>query len=182
VSEHERRFHSDGARLRAPERLALMEVPRVVALAREGIAVATVLDVGTGTGVFAEAFSGAGCTVTGLDPNPELLALARGFVPAAAFASGTAEKLPFADGSFDLVFLGHVLHETDEPGVALSEARRIASQRVAILEWPQEVGESGPPAGHRIAPSRVLSLAREAGFGSSRHVRLAFMDFYVLTP
>ncbi len=182
MSAHERRYQAGASRLRAPERLALLEAPRVVRLACEGLAVATVLDIGTGTGVFAEAFADAGFAVTGIDPNPELLELARGFVPSATFTTGAAEQLPFAQGSFDLVFLGHVLHETDDPGKALAEARRVAAKRVAILEWPHEVGEAGPPVEHRIESSRVLDLARAAGFSSAQHVRLTFMDFYVLTP
>jgi ubiquinone/menaquinone biosynthesis C-methylase UbiE len=182
VSTHERRFHADASRLRAPARLALLEVERVVNLAGDDLSVATVLDVGTGTGVFAGAFADAGGRVTGIDPDPALLELARGFVPAAAFTSGTAEHLPFADDSFDLVFLGHVLHETDDPGRALEEARRVAAKRVAVLEWPDIAEEAGPPRGHRLASSRVLELAAAAGFSSTRHMRLTHMDFYVLTP
>ena len=49
---HERRFHGGPDRLRAPERIALMEVPRVAALSSEGLTIQTALDVGTGTGVF----------------------------------------------------------------------------------------------------------------------------------
>ncbi|HTZ51502.1 MAG TPA: hypothetical protein VMF68_07580, partial [Spirochaetia bacterium] len=54
---HGHRFHGGVERLRAPERLALMEVPRVVALSLDGGGFASVLDVGTGAGVFAEAFA-----------------------------------------------------------------------------------------------------------------------------
>jgi methylase of polypeptide subunit release factors len=52
---HERRFRGDPARLRSPERLEQLEVERVVELSLEGITAGSVLDVGTGTGVFAEA-------------------------------------------------------------------------------------------------------------------------------
>jgi ubiquinone/menaquinone biosynthesis C-methylase UbiE len=182
MTEHERRYHADGSRLRAPERIALMEVPRVVRLAMLDIGAATALDVGTGTGVWAEAFAVAGLRVTGVDPNPSLLAAARELLPGASFVEGSAESLPFPDGSFDLLFLGHVLHETDDRLRALMEARRVATKRVAILEWPFGEEEIGPPRDHRIESDAVLKLARQAGFGAVSHERLTRMDYYSLTP
>jgi ubiquinone/menaquinone biosynthesis C-methylase UbiE len=180
--DHDRRFHGDPARLRSDERLARLEVPRVVALCLEGLTRPRVLDVGTGSGVFAEAFAAAGLEVVGVDPNETLLALARQHAPAARFETGTAETLPFSDRAFDLVFLGHVLHETDEPLQALEEARRVARARVAVLEWPHEERqpEHGPPLEHRLRVETVLDLAARAGFAKPQHVRLTHMDFYRL--
>lgn len=43
-----------------------------------------------------------------------------------------SEQISFPDCSFDLVFLGHVLHEADDPLTALQEARRVTRQRVAF--------------------------------------------------
>lgn len=180
---HERRFHGEPTRLRSDERLARLEVPRVVALCLEGLTRPRVLDIGTGSGVFAEAFAAAGLEVVGVDPNETLLALAREHAPTARFEAGAAETLPFADRSFDLVFLGHVLHETDEPLQALEEARRVARTRVAVLEWPHEgrQPEHGPPLEHRLRVETVLNLAARAGFAEPAHVRLTHMDFYRLT-
>lgn len=118
---HERRFHGAAIGLRSPERIVLLEVPRVVALCVEGIPVKNVLDIGTGTGVFAEGFARIGLDVTGIDTNAELLAIARTYVPAGSFREAPAELIPFPVRSFDLVFLGHVLHETDAPLAALKE-------------------------------------------------------------
>ncbi len=174
--------------LRSPGRLALLEVPAVVAASIEGLAVASVLDVGTGTGVFAEAFAappGAGAAaraVTGLDPNTELLGHARALVPGARFVEGVAEKLPFEDASFDLVFLGHVLHETDHPEKALSEAHRVARLRVVILEWPFLDEEHGPPLAHRLQPEAILELARRAGFSRTTRRTLSHMELFSLSP
>ncbi len=58
--QHDRWFQGQADRLRAPDRLARIEVPRVVTLSTEGIVVERVLDIGTGTGVFAEAFAAQG--------------------------------------------------------------------------------------------------------------------------
>jgi ubiquinone/menaquinone biosynthesis C-methylase UbiE len=177
-----RRYSSPAERLRAPERLALLEVPRVVSLCLDGIAAARVLDVGTGTGIFAEAFAGLGIEVAGIDPNSELLNLARGHAPRASFQAGIAEKLPFEDASFDLVFLGHVLHETDDRQAALAEARRVARKRVAILEWPYIDEDRGPPLGHRLQPAEILSLAEGAGFSDVTSFTLRHMHLYLMAP
>jgi len=178
--DHDRRYASPAERLRAPARLALLEVPRVVGMCLEGITAARVLDVGTGTGIFAEAFAERGVEVTGVDPNPGLLSHARGHVPGAQFQEGVAEKLPFDDRSFDLVFLGHVLHETDDRHAALTEARRVARLRVAILEWPYIEEKQGPPLGHRLRPTEIVSLARGAGFTEIECIALSHMDLHLL--
>ncbi len=179
---HERRFPLAPDKLRTPERLALLERERVMLLCREGIRVVSVLDVGTGTGVFAETFAGASLRVTGVDPNAGFLDVARRLVPGVEFREGVAEHLPFEDGSFDLVFLGQVLHETDDPAAALGEARRVALKRVALLEWPYRSEEIGPPLAHRMESSRIIELAKSAGFVSIEKIELARLDFYRLTP
>ncbi len=176
---HERRFHGEADRLRSAERMALFEVERVVALSMEGLTVKSVLDVGTGTGIFAEAFSKLGLQVAGIDTNPKLLEVARGYVPGGQFRETAAEGIPFEDASFDLVFLGHVLHETDDPLKALKEARRVAKSRVAVLEWPyREDEQAGPPLEHRLKPDVVEDLASKAGFHKVERLQLAHMDFY----
>lgn len=179
---HDRRYAGGPDRLRSPERLALLETGRVVSLAVEDLEISSVLDVGTGTGIFAEAFSGGSRRVEGIDPDPVLLDVARRLVPAARFQEAAAEKLPFADGSFDLVFFGHVLHETDDPVGALTEARRVARKRVVVLEWPYRTEEMGPPLAHRLQPSRVLEVSRAAGFTHTERIELAHMDLYRLVP
>ena len=182
AGSHDRRYQASAEKLRAPGRLALLEIPRVVSLCRDGADIRTVLDVGTGTGVFAEAFAAASLRVTGIDPQKGLLAVAREHAPAVSFAQGVAESLPFADGTFDLVFLGHVLHETDDPARALAEARRVALKRVAVLEWPYVAEDRGPPLAHRLTPERIRELAEAAGFTRAERTELAHMHLYRLTP
>jgi ubiquinone/menaquinone biosynthesis C-methylase UbiE len=179
---HERRFHKKAELLRSSERIALLEVDRAVRSCIEGLAIQSVLDVGTGTGVFAEAFAKRGLVVTGIDPNGELLALARRHVPNADFRAAAAEQLPFEAGSFDLVFLGHILHEADDQRKALSEARRVSRQRVSVLEWPYRSEEHGPPLEHRIRPATIEELAREIGYRQLERGQLTHMDLYHVTP
>jgi len=177
-----KRFHGDPNRLRAAERIAILEVQRVVALSMQDLVVKSVLDIGAGTGVFAEAFSQVASQVIGIDIDDELLAAARGCVSNAHFQAAAAEALPFVDNSFDLVFLGHVLHEIENPLQALEEARRVARSRVVVLEWPYEKQEQGPPIGRRLSPETIEGLAGMAGFQDAERIPLAHMDFYRLKP
>jgi ubiquinone/menaquinone biosynthesis C-methylase UbiE len=131
---HEKRFDGAVEWLRAPERVARLEVERVVSLCLESADLKSVLDVGVGSGLFAEAFVQRGLEVAGVDVNPEMIAAARQFVPQGDFREATAEALPYPEGSFDLVFFGLLLHESDEPLDVLQEARRVSRQRVCILE------------------------------------------------
>ncbi len=167
--------------LRSPERRELLEVERVVQLTLEGISADIILDIGTGSGLFAEAFIQQGLEVTGIDEQDRMLAAARSFVPEAEFRTASAESLPFSDASFDLSFLGHVLHESETPLRVLQEARRVCRRRVAVLEWPcQEEEAAGPPEAHRLKSEEVLRYAAEAGFGKTREIRLKHMALFLL--
>ena len=107
---HERRFNSEIDKLRSPERIARLEPEKVIKLALEDLnGIKTILDVGTGSGIFAEQFGKPGYKVNGLDANPDMLPIASKYVPEGIFNKGIAEKLPFQDGQFDLVFMGLLL-------------------------------------------------------------------------
>ena len=160
----------------------MLQVPSVVRLSLDGAVIRSVLDAGTGTGIFAAAFAAQGLRATGIDVNEELLEQARTAVPGVEFRSAALEQLPFEDRSFDLVFLGHVLHETDDPLRALREARRVAGLRVAVLEWPYREEPQGPPLHHRLPPKKILRLAELAGYSSSERLQLEHMDLYRLAP
>ena len=170
---HEKRFEGAPERLRSPERVQRLEVEKVTGLCLEGGQFNSVLDVGTGSGLFAERFFIRGLEVSGLDTNPEMLTTARQFVPRAEFRVGVAEALPYPDSSFDLVFLGLVLHESDEPLKVLQKARRVARLRIGILEWPYQDGVFGPPLAHRLKPEDLAEKFRKAGFRKWTLTRLS---------
>ena len=175
---HERRFSAEIERLRSPERLERLELNRVLDLCLEGKRVSSVLDIGTGSGVFAEGFVNRGLAVTGIDPNPEMLVVSKKHVPGAEFHQATAESMPFDDKSFDLVFMGLVLHETDDLEKALSECKRCARESVVALEWPYKQEESGPPLEHRLKSEDVESIAKKAGFESVSVIALKQLLLY----
>jgi len=178
---HERRYNAAIERLRSPQRVELLEVERVVDLCLEEITVSNMLDVGTGSGIFAEGFAQKEIAVSGIDPNPEMLKAAKEYIPAGDFKQGIIEKLPFIDKSFDLVFLGHVLHESDDIMKALAESKRCAKQRVVILEWPYKQEEGGPPLEHRLKTEDVLAAATAIGFSQMEIFQLHHMVLFRLT-
>ena len=80
------------------------------------------LDIGCGTGRAAEALAARGSRVWGVEPEPEMAALARARVSTVKVAP--AERLPFKDGWFDRALMWLVVHLVDRPQ-AFSEAARV---------------------------------------------------------
>lgn len=182
IMTNERTFKGTIEKLNSPERRAMLEVERVVELCLEQLYVTKVLDIGCGSGIFAEAFALRNITVVGIDSNPEMVTFAKDHVTDASFREASAESLPFADKSFDIVFMGHLLHESDAPGSVLAEARRVAKYRVAILEWPHRTEAFGPPLDHRMEAEAIKRLAHKAKFIQFQKFELQHMAFYRMTP
>lgn len=174
------RYHGDPGSLRSETRLALLEVSEVVTRSLAGGSYTTLLDVGTGSGIFAEAFSESGLVVTGIDVRQQMLLAAMGHVPEADFYMALASHLPFAADAFDLVFLGLVLHEVRDPAHALREMRRVAIKRVVVLEWPFRDGITGPPLAHRLDPHSFEILVKEMDFSNRENHSLLHLDLIIL--
>jgi ubiquinone/menaquinone biosynthesis C-methylase UbiE len=130
--------------LRSPERVARLEVGRVVDNCLINGNIKSALDIGTGSGLFVEEFSKRGLSVAAIDPNPEMISAVQNFIPGLDIHQASAEKVPFGDNSFDLVFMGLVFHEVDSYSLALKEAYRIAKKEVSMLEWEYLVQDFGP--------------------------------------
>jgi len=99
-----------------------------------------VLDVGCGTGVLACAAAeraGPGGRVVGLDPNEQMLAVARRKSTAVTWQSGRAESLPFDDGRFDAVVSQFALMFFPSKPTAIAEMLRVLRPRggLAIAVW-----------------------------------------------
>jgi len=102
----------------------------------------TALDLGTGTGTVARGLASRGLTLTALDPSPALMEEARALDAQAGvsidYHVGKAERLPFADASFDLVTAGQCWHWFDRPTVAHEVARILkpgGALVIAHFDW-----------------------------------------------
>jgi demethylmenaquinone methyltransferase / 2-methoxy-6-polyprenyl-1,4-benzoquinol methylase len=133
---------------------------------------ARVLDVATGTGmVAAELLASCDCTIVGVDQSAEMLAAAR-----ARFArdgrveliEGEAERLPFADQSFDALTFTYLLRYVEDPAATVRELARVVKPggRVGSLEF------GVPP----LAPARAAWRAYTA-VGLPALGRLASRDW-----
>jgi SAM-dependent methyltransferase len=85
------------------------------------------LDVGCGAGRSTAALAPLARQVFGLEPRPAMLAHRRTVAPDARFVVGTAERLPFATESFDLVTAAGALNYADLPS-ALGEIARVLTR------------------------------------------------------
>lgn len=163
---HERRYQSGIDELRDSERVNRLGLEKITQLALNSTSpIKSLLDIGTGSGLFAEQFASLGIEVTGLDVNPEMLKAAMQFLPNSHFQVGIAEKLPYPNNTFDMAFMGFLLHETDEYVAAMREAYRVVRHHLTILEWPDVDQPNGPPSDHRLSHEQILNFAKKAGFG-----------------
>jgi ubiquinone/menaquinone biosynthesis C-methylase UbiE len=167
-------------KLRRAERVNELEIQRVVDLCVQACPINTLLDIGTGSGLFAEAFSVRGLEVQAVDPDPDMIAAARSFAPGLPLQVAAAESLPYAGGAFDACFMGMVLHETRNPKQALVEACRVACNMVAILEWPPPRPEDPEPAARRITAEEMQTFAQQVECRSMSTYRLEYMVLYLI--
>ncbi len=88
-----------------------------------------VLEVGCGAGVDLARFARGGAEVVGIDVAESAIELARANFAqqglSGEFQVADGERLPFPDGSFDLVFAHGVVQYTADPGRLVNECRRV---------------------------------------------------------
>jgi ubiquinone/menaquinone biosynthesis C-methylase UbiE len=99
-----------------------------------------VLDVGCGTGALLDQLSRSypQARLTGVDPVPEMLAVARTRLSADVdLREGWAERLPFPDESFDVVVSCNMFHYIRKPIAALQEMGRVlrSGGELVITDW-----------------------------------------------
>lgn len=97
-----------------------------------------VLDCGCGTGRLAGALARDGIArVWGVDPSPEMLAVARRSAPGGVgFRRGHAERLPFRDGWFERAVMWLVCHLVERPAAFRELCRVLApGGRLAVVTF-----------------------------------------------
>jgi SAM-dependent methyltransferase len=135
-------------------------------LSSRGVAVARRrwLDVGTGNGVLPQRLMESGASgVVCLDVADRRVAGARD----SRFVAGRAERLPFADGSFDGVISSNVLEHTADTWGSIRELIRVVRPGgVVFLSWTNWYS---PLGGHEWSPFHYLGPDR--GVRAYRAVR-----------
>jgi demethylmenaquinone methyltransferase / 2-methoxy-6-polyprenyl-1,4-benzoquinol methylase len=113
----------------------------------------TVLDVATGTAAVAiELVRRTGCRVVGLDQSAGMLDAGRRRVEAKGLedrielVEGRAERLPYADASFDGLTFTYLLRYVDDPAATMRELARVVRPGgpIAMLEFGLPRGSARP--------------------------------------
>lgn len=93
----------------------------------------SLLDIGCGTGVSLKPYLGKGIQLTGIDPSPHMLDIAKvNLGHRVDLYRGYSEDLPFDDNAFNHAVLFLTLEFTDNPEKAIAEACRVAKDCVFI--------------------------------------------------
>jgi ubiquinone/menaquinone biosynthesis C-methylase UbiE len=120
-----------------------IHAPRLVEPARDLVEIAKVeagervLDVGTGTGVAAEAALAVGATAVGVDESLGMLRVARAARPSVRAVGAEAIDLPFRDAVFDAVIGNFVIAHFTKYQTALHDMMRVLKTggRLAVSAW-----------------------------------------------
>jgi ubiquinone/menaquinone biosynthesis C-methylase UbiE len=110
-----------------------------------------VLELGAGGGINAAFYDARKVrTLAGIDPSPALINQARNAWAKMSFTAqihaGLAEALPFDDAHFDTVVTTFTLCSVDDPGKALSEARRVLRPGGTLLFLEHGAAPDARPA------------------------------------
>lgn len=130
------------------------------------------LEIGVGTGRFAHSLNIA----EGIDPSVEMLKVAAG--RGVRTKAGTAEHIPFAEGTLDGILMALTLCFVADISSALQECRRVLRENGCLLlgvipadrQWGQtyrKKADSGHPvyaAAHFRTITEVAGLVQDAGF------------------
>jgi SAM-dependent methyltransferase len=148
-----------------------------------------VLDVGCGTGNYTLALqTTAGCSCWGIDPSKRMLAAARAKSSWGHFGIGSAEHLPYAAESFDLVLSVDVIHHISNRPAYFTEAHRVlkkGGQVCTVTDSEQIIRQRQPLSVYfpeTVGPElrrypRVVDLQGmmvRAGFGNLNKTEVEF--------
>jgi SAM-dependent methyltransferase len=95
-----------------------------------------IADVGAGTGISSRLFADRGAHVIAIEPNAEMRQASNDH-PRVDWEAGTADRTGLADQSVDVVVACQAFHWFATP-FAMSEMRRIARRRAAMLQYERD--------------------------------------------
>lgn len=135
-----------------------------------------VVDVGCGPGTAVRAAAGRGARVTGVDPAPVMLRLARTLTrdqPSITWADGVAEDLPLQDGSATVVWSLATVHHWKDVTVGLAEVHRVLASggRFLAIERQVRAGATGL-ASHGWTEHQAESFAAQCRTAGLQNVQI----------
>ncbi|MEO6905236.1 MAG: class I SAM-dependent methyltransferase [Ginsengibacter sp.] len=96
-----------------------------------------ILDVGCGSGLFANLAAKSGADVTGFDATEQLIGEAKLRNPSIKFLTGEMEELPLDDNTFDIVTGFNSFQYASDVKNALTEAKRVLRDKgkLVVMIW-----------------------------------------------
>lgn len=136
------------------------------------------LEVGCGTGAILSELP-AKVSLHGLDIDPAALSQCRIHAPAASLVQGDALQLPYADGTFEIVYCHFLLLWVKDPLQALLEMKRVAKTGGHVLAFAEPDYTARIDEPHELIPLgrwQAESLTRQ-GADPGLGARLANLFF-----
>lgn len=164
-------------RLNDPGRFDTM-VPKVMWEALGSPHPDVIIEIGAGTGLFAEEFSrlAPDATVYAVDMAPEMIEWMSEHRTGAASRDGRPPRLvptlssetsvPLPDATADLVVMLNVHHELAEPAATYAEAFRllVPGGQILVVDWAPHETPKGPPQAVRASVAALEAVLAAAGF------------------
>lgn len=135
----------------------------VIAASTAGRADPRLLDVGCGPGRLATVTRDAGTRVsfTGLDLLPEMLEAARQAAPFASWVQGSADRLPFPNGSFDIVVASTLFSSLPSKSLeaaTAAEIRRVLAPDGCLVWYDLRYASPANRSVHPVSRRRLRQL------------------------
>ncbi len=145
-----------------------------------------VLDLGCGTGFFAEEIAKKCERLIGVDHSGDMLNI---FHNKESFSSlknvelkiGKADEIPVDDNSCDVVVHICLFHEIKDIEKFHSEIKRVLKPdgKLFCVDWQAWETDSGPPVDHRVSKEKVRRLMERDGFTAIKEL-FVYEDQYVI--
>jgi ubiquinone/menaquinone biosynthesis C-methylase UbiE len=96
--------------------------------------------------------------------------------------AGRAEQTLLCERCADIVFMGNVLHDFDDPARVLENARRMVKPDGLLVnvDWKDEPSPMGPPMSIRFSPARAQGLIEAAGFTAGLPLDVGSYHYLIL--
>ena len=132
----------------------------------------TIVEIGSGTGLYAERFASMapGATVYAADIEPDMVKWMRehragGDRPIVPLLAGET-TVPLEDGIADIVLMLNLHHELADPRASYAEALRLLRPDGSLLvsDWLPDAPSERPPRHVRVSAEDIAGFLDDAGF------------------